>query len=148
MSQRLRAILDPAAIVGNVGIVSQSGSVCIALLSDLRRYGVSLSVSAGNEAVTRTVDYIDYLVDDPNTKVIATFTETVREPERYVAALDLSGHGDSGRRETYSLDLWAAEVLGVAEDAGIAGPPTVIGHSMGGFVTLRAASLTSTQECA
>jgi acetate---CoA ligase (ADP-forming) len=81
-------IMDPAAIVGNVGIVSQSGSVCIALLSDLRRFGVSLSVSAGNEAVTRTVDYLEYLIDDPNTKVIATFTETVREPERYVAALD------------------------------------------------------------
>jgi acyl-CoA synthetase (NDP forming) len=81
-------IMDPAAIVGNVGIVSQSGSVCIALLSDLRRFGISLSVSAGNEAATRTVDYIDYLIDDPNTKVIATFTETVREPERYVAALD------------------------------------------------------------
>jgi acyl-CoA synthetase (NDP forming) len=81
-------VLDPAAITGNVGIVSQSGSVCIALLSDLRRFGVSLSVSAGNEAVTRTVDYLDYLIDDPNTKAIATFTETVREPERYVAALD------------------------------------------------------------
>ena len=88
-------VRDPAAIVGNVGIVSQSGSVCIALLSDLRRFGVSLSVSAGNEAVTRTVDYLDYLIDDPNTKVIATFTETVREPERYVAALDRAA--DAGK---------------------------------------------------
>src|SRR6202167_5956008 len=61
--------------------------------------------------------------------------------DHLVVALDLSGHGDSGRRETYSLDLWAAEVLGVAEDAGIAGPPTVIGHSMGGFVTRRPPSL-------
>jgi len=88
-------IMDPAAIVGNVGIISQSGSVCIALLSDLRRFGVSLSVSAGNEAVTRTVDYLDYLIDDPNTKAIATFTETVREPERYVAALDRAA--DAGK---------------------------------------------------
>jgi acyl-CoA synthetase (NDP forming) len=88
-------VREPAAIVGNVGIVSQSGSVCIALLSDLRRFGVSLSVSAGNEAVTRTVDYLDYLIDDPNTKVIATFTETVREPERYVAALDRAA--DAGK---------------------------------------------------
>lgn len=88
-------IMDPAAIVGNVGIVSQSGSVCIGLLSDLRRFGVSLSVSAGNEAVTRTVDYIEYLIDDPNTKAIATFTETVREPERYVAALDRAA--DAGK---------------------------------------------------
>src|SRR5712692_9866522 len=83
-----QTVMNPAGLAGNVGFVSQSGSVCIAILSDLRRFGVSLSVSAGNEAVTRTVDYLDYLIDDPATKVIATFTETVREPERYVAALD------------------------------------------------------------
>jgi len=33
----------------------------------------------------------------------------------------------------------AEEVLAVAADAGMAGPPVVIGHSMGGFVALRAA---------
>jgi pimeloyl-ACP methyl ester carboxylesterase len=60
---------------------------------------------------------------------------------RRVAALDLSGHGDSGRRDTYSLDVWAHELLAVAAAAGITAPPTVIGHSMGGFVTLRLASL-------
>jgi pimeloyl-ACP methyl ester carboxylesterase len=58
-----------------------------------------------------------------------------------VAALDLSGHGDSGRREDYRLDVWAEEVLAVAAAAGIAGPPVLIGHSMGGFVALRAASI-------
>lgn len=60
---------------------------------------------------------------------------------RRVVALDLSGHGDSDRRERYGLDGWAREVLAVAADAGITLPPTVIGHSMGGFVTLRLASL-------
>ena len=64
--------------------------------------------------------------------------------ERRVVALDLSGHGDSGRRSQYDLDTWASEVLEVAEHAGISGPPTVIGHSMGGFVTLRAAGLFGT----
>jgi acyl-CoA synthetase (NDP forming) len=83
-----QTVMTPEGLAGNVGFVSQSGSVCIAILSDLRRFGISLSVSAGNEAVTRTVDYMEYLIDDPATAVIATFTETVREPERYVAALD------------------------------------------------------------
>jgi acetate---CoA ligase (ADP-forming) len=50
-----QTVMDPAGLAGNIGFVSQSGSVCIAMLSDLRRYGISLSVSAGNEAVTRTV---------------------------------------------------------------------------------------------
>jgi pimeloyl-ACP methyl ester carboxylesterase len=58
-----------------------------------------------------------------------------------VVALDLSGHGDSNRRDGYGLDVWAHEVLAVAADAGITAPPTVIGHSMGGFVALRAAGI-------
>jgi acetate---CoA ligase (ADP-forming) len=90
-----QTVMDTNGLAGNVGFVSQSGSVCIAILSDLRRYGISLSVSAGNEAVTRTVDYLEYLIDDPATKVIATFTESVREPERYVAALDRAA--DNGK---------------------------------------------------
>ncbi|HEY6705270.1 MAG TPA: acetate--CoA ligase family protein [Xanthobacteraceae bacterium] len=90
-----QTVMDTTGLAGNVGFVSQSGSVCIAILSDLRRYGISLSVSAGNEAVTKTVDYLEYLIDDSATKVIATFTETVREPERYVAALDRAA--DAGK---------------------------------------------------
>lgn len=58
-----------------------------------------------------------------------------------VVALDLSGHGDSGRRDHYDLDGWAREVLDVAVDAGIGDRPTIIGHSMGGYVTLRLAGL-------
>ena len=58
-----------------------------------------------------------------------------------VVALDLSGHGDSGRRDSYTLDVWSREVLAVVADAGITTPPTVIGHSMGGLVTLRLESL-------
>jgi pimeloyl-ACP methyl ester carboxylesterase len=61
--------------------------------------------------------------------------------DRRVVAIDLSGHGDSGPRTAYSLDLWADELMAVSADSGIAGPPIVVGHSMGGFVTLRAATL-------
>jgi len=58
-----------------------------------------------------------------------------------IAALDLSGHGDSDWRERYSLEHWAREVLAVASDAGISGPPVLIGHSLGGAIVLRAATL-------
>jgi pimeloyl-ACP methyl ester carboxylesterase len=58
-----------------------------------------------------------------------------------VVALDLSGHGDSGRRELYPSRTWAAEVMAVARDARFVGPPIVIGHSMGGLVSIVAAAL-------
>jgi len=61
--------------------------------------------------------------------------------DRLVIAIDLSGHGDSGRRESYNFDAWASEILAVAADAGLTEPPVVIGHSMGGIVTLRLASM-------
>jgi pimeloyl-ACP methyl ester carboxylesterase len=53
-----------------------------------------------------------------------------------VVALDLSGHGLSGRRRTYRPERWAEEVLAAARDAASATPPIVVGHSMGGFVTI------------
>ena len=84
----LQEIRNPARLAGNVGLVSQSGSVCIAMLSDLRRFGFSHVISSGNEAVVRMVDYLEALIDDPQTKVIGLFVESVREPERFVAALD------------------------------------------------------------
>ncbi|MGH3279618.1 MAG: alpha/beta fold hydrolase [Trebonia sp.] len=59
--------------------------------------------------------------------------------DRCVAAIDLSGHGDSGRRESYGFGTWAQEVLAVAADAGI-DAPIVIGHSMGGVVSLHLAA--------
>ena len=58
-----------------------------------------------------------------------------------VVALDLSGHGDSGRRESYPSRVWAEEVMAVSRHAKFIGPPIVIGHSMGGLVSIVAAAL-------
>ena len=57
-----------------------------------------------------------------------------------VAAIDLSGMGDSGRRETYSSDIRAAEMRAVIADAPLGARPFVIGHSFGGFMTMKFAS--------
>src|SRR5580704_19272545 len=62
-----------------------------------------------------------------------------------VVAVDLSGHGDSDRRDHYSLDTWAREVLAVVAEAGSAAASVVIGHSMGGLVALRLATLAGSQ---
>src|SRR5208282_3425607 len=84
----LQELRDPAGLAGNVGIVSQSGAFCISLLNDVRRFGFSHVVSSGNEAGLAAADYLEYLVDDLYTKVIGGFIETVRYPDRFVAALD------------------------------------------------------------
>lgn len=60
--------------------------------------------------------------------------------KRRVAALDLSGMGDSEWRDRYSLDLLIDELFAVIEKAGLnrRGRPVIIGHSFGGWVTLAA----------
>jgi acetate---CoA ligase (ADP-forming) len=73
---------------GSVGLVTQSGSIGIGMIADIRRFGFSHVISSGNEALVPMADYIDALTDDPETRVIALFIESVREPERFVAALD------------------------------------------------------------
>jgi pimeloyl-ACP methyl ester carboxylesterase len=70
------------------------------------------------------------------THVAATFASQFR-----VLAVDLSGHGDSGARPAYTLEQWTDEVMAVATAGGIEGPPVIVGHSMGGFVTIATAAL-------
>lgn len=84
----LQELRDPAGLAGNVGIVAQSGAFCVSLLTDIRRFGFSHVVSSGNEAVLNAADYLDYLADDPRTEIIGAFIETIRQPERFAAALD------------------------------------------------------------
>jgi len=59
-----------------------------------------------------------------------------------VVAPDLSGHGDSGWRVSYSLESWGAEVLHVARAFDTPGQGAVlIGHSLGGWVAAVATAL-------
>lgn len=61
-----------------------------------------------------------------------------------VVAMDLSGMGDSGRREQYTMDHFVDEQILVAEDAGLFDadrPPVIVAHSFGGFVTILTGAL-------
>ena len=53
-----------------------------------------------------------------------------------VAAIDLSGNGDSEWREAYSGKLFAEEVMAVCNAAQLGEKPFVVAHSFGGFVGL------------
>lgn len=74
--------------VGSIGVVSQSGGILGALLSRAAARGIGLSklISTSNEVDLELADFIDHLVDDEATKVIALYVETVRNPEKFRAA--------------------------------------------------------------
>ena len=73
---------------GNWGLVSQSGSLIGALLSraDARGIGFSRLISVGNEVDLAVGEIADLLVDDPKTKAILLFMETLRDGERLARA--------------------------------------------------------------
>lgn len=76
------------APAGPVGLVSHGGSIWSALLGNQRQLRYNYAISAGQEIATSVADYIDFLVDQPETRVIGCVLETVREPEAFLRALD------------------------------------------------------------
>ncbi len=73
---------------GTWGLVSQSGSLIGALLSraDARGIGFSRLISVGNEVDLAVGEIADLMVDDPKTKAILLFMETLRDGERLAHA--------------------------------------------------------------
>ena len=73
---------------GTWALVSQSGSLIGALLSraDARGIGFSRLISVGNEVDLAVGEIADLLVDDPKTKAILLFMETLRDGERLARA--------------------------------------------------------------
>ena len=73
---------------GGIGIVSQSGAMAAVLATTFlsRAMNVTLSVSTGNEAGSGVEDYVEHLIADPATQVIAMIVEQFRQPQRFLAA--------------------------------------------------------------
>ena len=82
--------------VGPIGVVSQSGGILGSLLSRAAARGVGLSklISTSNEVDLELSDFINALVDDDATRVIALYIESIRHPNKFrEAALRASRAG-------------------------------------------------------
>ncbi|MDQ3810734.1 MAG: acetate--CoA ligase family protein [Chloroflexota bacterium] len=128
----------PNVVAGQVGLVLQSGMMAPTLLLPLfaRGIGVSFVVTSGNEAAVEAADYIRYLVEDEQTRVIGVFAEAIKTPARFIDACRLAaerrkpivmlkiGRSDAARRaalaHTGSL-VGSDDVIGaVLEKLGVA----------------------------
>jgi acyl-CoA synthetase (NDP forming) len=71
-----------------IAIVSQSGATAffLAELGYQQDLGLSYVIATGNEVDLDASAFVDYLVDDPRTRAIALFIETVRDPARFLSA--------------------------------------------------------------
>lgn len=72
---------------GHVAVLCQSGSIADAFLSLGGRIGLRCVVSSGAEAVVDAADFLAFFAEDPATRAVGLFLETVRRPEAFVDAL-------------------------------------------------------------
>ncbi len=73
---------------GPVSIVSQSGNIVgtIMRLAIDSGFGCAKCISSGNEADLHSEDYIKYLAEDPQTKVILSYIEGFKDGRRFFEA--------------------------------------------------------------
>jgi len=125
----VNAVLEMESLLkGNIGLISQSGTILGTLLSRgaARGIGFSKLVSLGNESDLSAAEVCDLLVDDPATQTIVLFLEGIRDAE---------GLGQAARRAyakgkpviVYKLGRSeAGRQLAVSHSGAIAGPDRCI----------------------
>jgi acyl-CoA synthetase (NDP forming) len=72
---------------GNVALISHSGSGMSGLIDSEERLRINLAVSTGNELDVTMDEYLDFVLDLPETNAVGLFVETARNPEGLQAAL-------------------------------------------------------------
>ena len=71
---------------GNAALISQSGAGMSGILDPEERIDFNFAVSTGLELTVTAEDYLDYVLEQPETRVIGLFLETSRYPEKLIAA--------------------------------------------------------------
>ncbi|WP_431268269.1 acetate--CoA ligase family protein [Dankookia sp. P2] len=74
---------------GGIGMVSQSGALMGALVSLGHQHGAGFSrcVSVGNQADLELCDFLEFLIDDPATRVITLYVEGLKDAARFAPLL-------------------------------------------------------------
>jgi acetyl coenzyme A synthetase (ADP forming)-like protein len=73
---------------GNISFFSQSGALCTAVLDRAigENIGFSKFISLGNKADISESDVLEYLAEDPDTRVILGYVESVDDGRRFLSA--------------------------------------------------------------
>ncbi len=71
---------------GKISVLSQSGALCVAILdwAAEQRLGLGKVISFGNKADLNEVDFIQALAEDPATRVIAGYLESIQEGDKFL----------------------------------------------------------------
>ena len=73
---------------GNVSLISHSGAGMCGIVDCEERLRINVAVSTGNELSVTMDEYLDFVLDLPETRVVGLFIETARNPDAFRAALE------------------------------------------------------------
>jgi len=135
--------LLPPLIAGPVGVALQSGALASVVLSFARAHAIGLSVlaSMGNEAMMKTVDVLDYLVEDEATRVICLFLEEIGDPAKFARVAEKA---DRAGKPIVALKVGsspAGQQAALAHTGSVAGDDAVAGAALRQLNIIRVASL-------
>jgi acetyltransferase len=108
--------VTPLLKKGPVGLIFQSGGSLGNWIKGAseRGIGFTYAVSSGNEVSLDLVDYLSFLVDDPDTKVITLMVEGIRRPNEFMTVAEQAlnkgkpilvvklGRSEMGKRQAIS----------------------------------------------
>ena len=85
------SLIPQGFLAGPVALVSQSGGLSTTIANALmlnRHVGLSHIVSCGNQAGVTVEEYLNYLIEDENTGVVAAFVEGFKQPAKLMAVAE------------------------------------------------------------
>jgi acyl-CoA synthetase (NDP forming) len=135
--------LPPPLAAGPVGIVLQSGALASVVLGFTKAHGIGISVltSVGNESMIKTTDVLEYLIEDPATKVIALFLEEIGDPARFAR---MAERADAAGKPIVALKVGSSPLgqeAALAHTGSVAGDDAVIDAALRQLNVIRVTSL-------
>jgi acetate---CoA ligase (ADP-forming) len=135
--------LPPPLTKGGVGIALQSGALATVVLTFAKAHAIGLSVltSVGNESMMKTVDVIDYFVEDEATTAIALFLEEIGDPVRFAQA---AARADAAGKPVVALKVGsspAGQQAALAHTGSVAGDDAVVSAALRQMNIIRVTSL-------
>ena len=131
--------IPPPLTAGPVGIALQSGALATAVLSVARAQGIGVTTltTMGNEAMISTIDMVDYLAEDDDTKVICLFLEEISDPVKFASA---AAKADRAGKPIVAVKVGASEIgqaAALAHTGSVAGDDAVIDSVMNQLNVIR-----------
>jgi acyl-CoA synthetase (NDP forming) len=135
--------LPPPLIAGPVGVALQSGALASVVLAFAKAHaiGLSLLTSMGNEAMMKTADVLDYLVEDEATRVICLFLEEIGDPARFAQVAEKADRAGKPIVALKAGSSPAGQQAALAHTGSVAGDDAVVDAVLRQLNVIRVTSL-------